>query len=41
MDIDQFKAEYAPTETDETFQLKNSYTLDVDVDSSVMAKAVR
>jgi uncharacterized protein (AIM24 family) len=39
MDIDQFKTEHAPTETDETFQLENRYTLDVDVNSSVMAKA--
>jgi len=39
MDIDQFKSEHVPTESDETFQLENSYTLDVAVDGSVMAKA--
>jgi uncharacterized protein (AIM24 family) len=39
MDIDQFKTEHAPTETDETFQLENSYTLDVDINGSMMAKA--
>ena len=39
MDIDQFKTRHAPSETDEAFELENSYTLDVDVDGSVMAKA--
>ena len=39
MNIDQFKTRHAPSETDETFELENSYTLDVDVDGSVMAKA--
>lgn len=39
MDIEQFKSEHAPTRTDETFQLENSYTLDVTVDGSTMAKA--
>ena len=39
MNIEQFKTQNAPTETDETFQLENSYTLDVDVEGSVMAKA--
>ncbi|CCQ35589.1 DUF124 family protein [Natronomonas moolapensis 8.8.11] len=39
MNIDQFKTRHAPAETDETFELENSYTLDVDVDGSVMAKA--
>jgi len=39
MDVDQFKSQHAPTETDETFQLENSYTLDVAVDGSVTAKA--
>lgn len=39
MDIDQFKSQHSPTEADETFQLENSYTLDVAVDGSVMAKA--
>ncbi|WP_336000148.1 AIM24 family protein [Halorientalis halophila] len=39
MDIDQFKSDHAPTETDETFQLENSYALDVTVEGSVMAKA--
>ena len=39
MNIDQFKTQHAPTETDETFQLENSYTLDIAVDGSLMAKA--
>lgn len=39
MDIDQFKSQHAPTDSDDTFQLENSYTLDVAVDGSVMAKA--
>lgn len=39
MDIDQFKTQHAPTETDETFELENTYTLDVAVDGSAMAKA--
>lgn len=39
MDIDQFKSQHAPTESEERFQLENSYTLDVTVDGSVMAKA--
>jgi uncharacterized protein (AIM24 family) len=39
MDIDQFKSRHAPTDTDETFQLENSYTLDVAVDDAVTAKA--
>ncbi|SEH67985.1 Uncharacterized conserved protein, AIM24 family [Halopenitus malekzadehii] len=39
MDIDQFKTQHAPTETAETFQRENSYTLDIVVDGSVMAKA--
>jgi uncharacterized protein (AIM24 family) len=39
MDIEQFKSQHAPTESDETFQLENSYTLDVAVDGSVKAKA--
>jgi uncharacterized protein (AIM24 family) len=39
MDIERFKSEHAPSETGETFQLENSYTLDVAVDGSVMAKA--
>ncbi|WP_299266293.1 AIM24 family protein [Halorientalis sp.] len=39
MDIEQFKSEHAPTKTDESFRLENSYTLDVAVDGSVMAKA--
>jgi uncharacterized protein (AIM24 family) len=39
MDIDQFKSRHAPTDSDDTFQLENSYTLDVAVDGSVMAKA--
>jgi uncharacterized protein (AIM24 family) len=39
MNTEQFKSEHAPTETDDAFQLENSYTLDVAVDGSVMAKA--
>lgn len=39
MDITQFKSRHAPTETGETFQLENSYTLDIAVDGSVLAKA--
>lgn len=39
MDIEQFTSEHTPTDSDETFQLENSYTLDVAVDGSVMAKA--
>jgi len=38
MDVDQFKSEHAPTETNEQFQLENSYTLDVAVTDTVMAK---
>ncbi|MFB6202485.1 MAG: AIM24 family protein [Halorhabdus sp.] len=38
MDVQQFKSEHAPTETDETFQLENPYTLDVAIDGTVMAK---
>ncbi|WEL27307.1 AIM24 family protein [Haloferax volcanii] len=39
MDIDQFTSEHVTTETDAPFQLENSYTLDVTVDGSVLAKA--
>jgi uncharacterized protein (AIM24 family) len=39
MDVDQFKRENAPTESDEQFQLENSYTLDVAVEGSIIAKA--
>jgi len=39
MNIEQFKSEHTPTDSSETFQLENSYTLDVAVDGSVMAKA--
>jgi uncharacterized protein (AIM24 family) len=39
MNLDQFTAENAPTESAEPFQRENSYTLDVDVDGTVMAKA--
>jgi uncharacterized protein (AIM24 family) len=39
MNVDQFTAAHATTETDETFQTENSYTLDVAVDGSVMVKA--
>lgn len=39
MDIEQFTSNHAPTETDEPFELENSYTLDVAVDGTVLAKA--
>ena len=39
MNLDQFAAENAPTESAEPFQRENSYTLDVAVDGTVMAKA--
>jgi uncharacterized protein (AIM24 family) len=39
MDVKQFKTENAPTESDKQFQLENSYTLDVAVEGSLMAKA--
>ncbi|WP_128905467.1 AIM24 family protein [Halorubrum amylolyticum] len=39
MNLDQFAAENAPTASDEPFQCENSYTLDVDVDGTAMAKA--
>lgn len=39
MDIDQFTAEHVTSETDAPFELENSYTLDVAVDGSVLAKA--
>ncbi|WP_280588174.1 AIM24 family protein [Halorubrum sp. Boch-26] len=39
MNLDQFTAENAPTESAERFQRENSYTLDVDVDGTAMAKA--
>jgi uncharacterized protein (AIM24 family) len=39
MDFERFKRSHAPTESDETFQLENSYTLDVAVDGTIMAKA--
>lgn len=39
MNIEQFKTENAPTDSDEPFQLENNYTLDVAVDGTLMAKA--
>jgi uncharacterized protein (AIM24 family) len=39
MDVEQFRAEHAPTESDRRFQTENSYTLDVAVDGAAMAKA--
>ncbi|WP_226012306.1 AIM24 family protein [Halomicrobium salinisoli] len=39
MDIEDFASENEPTETDAPFELENSYTLDVDVDGTVLAKA--
>ncbi|MFP4529925.1 MAG: AIM24 family protein [Halodesulfurarchaeum sp.] len=39
MDLDQFKSQHAPTTSEKPFQLENSYTLNVAVDGSIMAKA--
>ncbi|MFC3478640.1 AIM24 family protein [Halobacterium litoreum] len=39
MNVEQFKTANAPTESDAPFQLENSYTLDVAVEGSLMAKA--
>jgi uncharacterized protein (AIM24 family) len=39
MDVDQFTSVHEPTDTDETFQTENSYTLDITVDGTVMVKA--
>jgi len=39
MDVNQFKTENAPTESDKQFQLENSYTLDVAVEGSITTKA--
>ena len=39
MNLDQFTAENAPTDSAEPFQRENSYTLDVEVAGTVMAKA--
>ena len=39
MNLDEFTAANAPTDSAEPFQRENSYTLDVDVDGAVMAKA--
>jgi uncharacterized protein (AIM24 family) len=39
MDIDQFRSEHTPTDSETTFQLENNYTLDVAVDGTLMAKA--
>ena len=39
MDIEQFKSDHTPTDSSGTFQLENSYTLDVAVDGTLMAKA--
>ena len=39
MDIEQFASEHVTTETDAPFQLENSYTLNIAVDGSVLAKA--
>lgn len=39
MDIEQFRSQHLPDDSDETFQLENSYTLDVAVDGAVVAKA--
>lgn len=39
MYVDQFTSEHGPTETDAPFELENSYTLDIAVNGSVLAKA--
>lgn len=39
MDIEQFTAENVPTDNEDQFQLENSYTLDIAVDGTVLAKA--
>jgi uncharacterized protein (AIM24 family) len=39
MDTQQFKTQHAPEESADRFELENPYTLDVDVEGSLMAKA--
>ncbi|WP_158855392.1 AIM24 family protein [Halorhabdus sp. CUG00001] len=39
MNVEDFTAQHAPTDAAETFSLENTYTLDVAVDGSVLAKA--
>jgi uncharacterized protein (AIM24 family) len=39
MELEEFRSSNAATDSDETFQKENSYTLDVAVDGEVMAKA--
>lgn len=39
MDFERFKRSHAPKDSEEAFQLENSYTLDVAVEGTVMAKA--
>jgi uncharacterized protein (AIM24 family) len=39
MNVDTFASEYAPSDTVESFQLENSYTLHAPVDGSLVAKA--
>jgi uncharacterized protein (AIM24 family) len=39
MDVEQFTDEHEPTDSDAPFQRENSYTLDVAVDGTAMAKA--
>jgi uncharacterized protein (AIM24 family) len=39
MDTEEFKSQHAPRESAETFELENSYTLDVDVEGRILAKA--
>jgi uncharacterized protein (AIM24 family) len=39
MELEEFRSANATTDSDETFQKENSYTLDVAVDGEVMAKA--
>jgi uncharacterized protein (AIM24 family) len=39
MNVNQFAAEHGTTETAETFELENTYLLNIDVDGAIMAKA--
>ncbi|MFB6091677.1 MAG: AIM24 family protein [Haloquadratum sp.] len=39
MDMEAFKSEHVPDESTDPFQLENSYTLDVTVDDTILAKA--
>ena len=39
MDLEEFERRHRPTDSEEPFQLENSYTLDVAVDGAATAKA--